>query len=88
MNYFETMQTYFGYIKDVHVNFCRPKNNFKQNYGIFNLDNVEVSLQHRVASLCNQLLPGVSSNPIETLHRCYKHTENVHVTFRKQENNF
>ena len=22
---FETMQTYCGYIKDVHVNFCRPK---------------------------------------------------------------
>ena len=25
MNYFETMQIYCGYIKDVHVNLCRPK---------------------------------------------------------------
>ena len=58
MNYLETMQTYCGYIKDVHVNFCRPKNNFRQNYSMFDLHNLEVSLQHRVASLCNQLLQG------------------------------
>ena len=61
--YFETMQTFCGYIEDAHVTFCRPKNIFCQRiYGIFDLDNLEVSLQHRVASLCNQLLPGVSSN--------------------------
>ena len=39
----------------------------------FDLDNFEVSLQHRVASWCNQLLPEISSNQFETLLRCYKH---------------
>ena len=38
--------------------------------------------------MCNQLLPGVSSNQFETLHRYYKHIEDVHVTFSKQENNY
>ena len=47
-----------------------------------------VRLQYWVASLCNQLLPEFSSNQFETLHRCYKHIENVHVTFSRQENNF
>ena len=28
MDHFETMHTYCGYIEDVHVNFCRRKNNF------------------------------------------------------------
>ena len=51
-------------------------------------DNFEVSLQSRVASLCNQLLPGFASNQFETMHRCYKHNENVHMNFCKQENNF
>ena len=51
-------------------------------------DNFEVSLQHTVASLCNQHLPGISSNQFETSHRYYKHIEDVHVTFSKQENNF
>ena len=41
-----------------------------------------------VASLCNQLLPEFSSNQFETLHRCYKHIEDVHVTFGRHENNF
>ena len=54
------MQT-FGYIEDVHVNFCGPKK-FLSNLRTFDLDNLEVSLQHRVESLCNQLLPGVSSS--------------------------
>ena len=57
-------------------------------FSTFILDNFEVGLQHRVASLCNPLLPGFSSNQFETLHRCYKHIEDVHVTFSKQENNF
>ena len=48
------------------------------------LDNFEVSLQHRVVSLCNQILPGFSSNQFEILHRNYKHIENMH----EQENNF
>ena len=38
-------------------------------------DNFQVKLQHGVASLCNQLLPGFASNQFETLHRCYKHNE-------------
>ena len=44
--------------------------------------------QYGVASLCNQLLPEFSSNQFETFHRCYKHIEDVHVTFSRQENNF
>ena len=28
MHYFETMQTCCGYIEDVHVNICIPKNNY------------------------------------------------------------
>ena len=87
-NHYETLHIYYKHIEDVYVNFCRWKNNFWQNYGIFNLDKFKVSLQHRVASLCNQLLPGFSSNQFETLHRCYKHIEDVHVTFCRQENNF
>ena len=59
--YFETMQTCCGYIEDAHVNFCGPKK-FLSNLRTFDLDNLEVSFQHRVASLCNQLLPGVSSS--------------------------
>ena len=56
----------------------------------FNLDfeNFQVRLQYGVASLCNQLLPEFSSNQFETFHRCYKHIEDVHVTFSRQENNF
>ena len=49
------------------------------------LDNFQVRLQYWVASLCNQLLPEFSSNQFETLHRCYKHIEDVHVTFSRQE---
>ena len=41
-----------------------------------------------MASLCNQFLPEFSSNQFETLHRCYKHIEDVHVTFSRQENHF
>ena len=89
MDHFETMHTCCGYIEDVHVKFCRRKNNFfLQNYGILDLDNFEFSLQRGVASLCNQLLPEFSSNQFETFHRCYKHVENVHVTFSRQENYF
>ena len=51
-------------------------------------DNFEVSLKRRVATLCNQLLPGIASNQFETLHRCYKNNEDVHMTFGKQENHF
>ena len=49
---------------------------------------LQVRLQYWVASLCNQLFPEFSSNQVETLHRCYKHIEDVHVTFSRQENNF
>ena len=47
-----------------------------------------VRLQYWVASLCNQLLLEFFSNQFETLDRCYKHIEDVHVTFSRQENNF
>ena len=63
------------------------KKNKKKN-DILDLDSFEIELQYGVASLCNQLLSGFSSNQFETLHRCYKHNEHVHVTFRRRENNF
>ena len=68
--------------------FSRQENHFGQNYGILDLDNFQVRLQYWVASLCNQLLPEFSSNQFETMHRCYKHIEDVHVTFSRQENHF
>ena len=59
---------------------------------MLDLDNfqarLQVRLQYWVASLCNQLLPEFSGNQFETLHRCYKHIEDVHVTFSRQESNF
>ena len=64
----------------MHVTFSMHENNFWQNYGIFDLDNFQQRLQYWVASLCNQLLPEFSNNQSETLHRCYKHIEDVHVT--------
>ena len=88
MDHFETMHTGCGYIEDVHVTFSRHESNFWQNYDILDLDNFQVRLQYWVASLCNQLLPEFSSNQFETFHRCYKYIDNVHVTFRRQENNF
>ena len=72
----------------MHVTFNRQENNFWQNYGILDLDNFQVRLQYGVASLCNQLLPEFSSNQFETLKRCYKHIEDAHVIFSRQENNF
>ena len=48
----------------------------------------QVRLQYGIASLCNQLLSEFSSNLFETLHRCFKHIEDVHVTFSTQENHF
>ena len=48
----------------------------------------QVRRQYWVASLCNQLLPEFASNQFETLYRCYKHIEDVHVTFKRQENDF
>ena len=83
LDHFETMHTCCGNIEDVHVKFCRRKNNFCQNYGILDLDNFQVKLQYGVASLCNQLLPEFSSNQFETVHRSYKHIEDVHVTFSR-----
>ena len=71
-NQFETLHRCYKHIEDVHVTFCRRKNNFWQNYGIFDLDNFEVRFQYEEATSCNQLLPGFSSNQLETLHRCYK----------------
>ena len=75
-------------IEHMHVTFCRRKNSFLQNYGIFDLDNFEVKLQYGVASLCDQLLPEFSSKQFETLHRCIKHIEHVHVTFCRRKNKF
>ena len=87
-NQFETLHRCYKHIEDVHVTFSRQENNFWQNYGILDLDNFQVRLPYWVASLCNQLLPEFSNNQFETLHRCYKHIEDVHVTFSRQENNF
>ena len=68
-NQFENLHKCYEHIEDVHVTFCRRKNNFWQNDGIFEF---KVSLQYRVASLCNQHLPGFSSYLFETLHRCWR----------------
>ena len=82
-NQFET----YKHIKDVHETLSRQENNFSQNYVILDIDNFQVRLQYWVANLCIQLLPEFSSNQFETLHsRCYKHIEDVHVTFSRQEN--
>ena len=35
-----------------------------------------------------QLLPEFPSIQFETLHRYYKHIEDMHVTFCRQQNNF
>ena len=83
---FETVHRYYKHIEDVNVNFSRQENHFWQNYSILDLDNFQVRLQYWVASLCNQLLPEFSSNQLETVHRCYKHIVDVHVTFGRQEN--
>ena len=72
----------------MHVTFARQENYILQNYGILGLDNFHVRLQYWVASLCNQILPEFSSNRFETMYICYKHIENVHVTFARQENYF
>ena len=87
-NRFETLHRCYKHIEDVHVTLSRQENNFLQNYGILDLDNFQVRLQYGVASLCNQLLQEFSSNQFETLHRCYKYIEDVHVTFSRQEKNF
>ena len=47
--------------------------------------NFEVVNEYRVASLCMQLLPEFLSNQFETLRRCYKHIENMHMTFCRQK---
>ena len=83
------MHRCYKHIEDLHMTFSRQENNFCQNYGILDLDNFQVRLQVRlqywVASLCNQLLPEFSSNQFKTMHRCYKHIEDVHVTFSRQK---
>ena len=88
MDHFETMHTCLGYIEDMGVNFADEKIIFDKITAFSTKDNFEVSLQRRIASLCNQRLPGFASNQFETLHRCYKHNEDVHMIFIKQENNF
>ena len=101
-NQFETLHRCYKHNENVHMIFSKEKNNFWQNYGILDLDNFQVRhqywvaslcnqqvrLQYWVASLCNQLLPEFSSNQFVTLHRCYKHIEDVYVTFSRQENYF
>ena len=47
-----------------------------------------VRLQYGVAKLCNQLLQEFYGNLFETLHRCYTHIENVHVTLCWQKKIF
>ena len=85
---FETLHRCYKHIEDVHVTFSRQETKFCQNYSILDLDNFQVRLQYGVASLCNKPLTEFSSNQFETLQRCQKHTEDVHVTFSRQENNF
>ena len=86
MDHFETMNTCSGYTEDVHVNFCRQKQNFFDKIMAF-LTWTILRLAFSIG-LCNQLLLGFSSNQFETMYRCYKYIEDVHVTFSKKENNF
>ena len=72
----------------MHVPFSNQKKNFWQNYGILDLDNFQVTLQYGVVSLRNQLLSEVSSNQFLTWQKCYKHIEDMHVTFCRPEDNF
>ena len=78
----------FTYSLKPIVSFSKQENNFRQNFGIFYLDNFQLMLQYGVLTLCNQLLPEVSSNKLQTLHRCYKHIEDMHLTFCRPENYF
>ena len=98
MDHFETIHTCCGYIVDT-LKMCKGKIIFDKittfwTQTIFrlgfnlDLDNFQDRLKYGIASLCNQLLPEFSSNQFETFHRCYKHIEDVHVTFSRQENNF
>ena len=87
-NQFETLPRCYKHNEDVRMTFSKQESNFLQNYSILDLDDFQVMLQYGVASLHNQLLPEFSSNQFETLHRCYKHIENVHVTSSRQENHF
>ena len=80
-NQFETLHRCYKHIENVHVTFSRQETKFCQNYGTLDLDNFQVRLQFGVASLCNQVLSEFSSNQYETLHRCYKHIEDMHVAF-------
>ena len=41
-----------------------------------------------MTSLCNQFLQGYASNRFETLQRCYKRIEDVHVTFLQTKKYF
>ena len=87
-NQFEILHRCYKHNEDVHVTCSRQERKFWQNYGILDLDIFQVWLQRKVASLCNQLLPEFSSNQFETVHRCYKHNEDVHMTFSRQERKF
>ena len=58
----------YMHIEDVPVTFSRQENNYRQNYGILDLDDFQARFQEEVVRLCNQLLSGFSSIHFETLH--------------------
>ena len=84
-NHFETLHRCYMHIEDVHVNVCKQKKKFLTKLRHFRVRQFGGYLHHRVASVCNPLLPGFSSNQFETLNRCYKHIEEVHVFFCRRE---
>jgi hypothetical protein len=43
---------------------------------------------NRVPTLCNQLLPHLLADILQTLRSCYRHIEDVHVTFWKYSDIF
>ena len=85
MDHFETMHTCCGYIENVHVNFCRQKNNFDKIMAFWTSTIFLVILGNflhcRVWSLCNQLLLQFSMDHFETIHTCCGYIEDVHVNF-------
>ena len=48
----------------------------------------EIRCQYGVASLCISSSQSVQAINLKLLHKCYKHTEDVHMTFGRQVNYF
>ena len=87
-NQYETLLKCNRHKEDVHKT-CAYKNNFDKILLILIFSHfLYKRLHYRLSSLCNQLLKEFLSNQYETMQRCYKHTEDVRVTFLRCKNYF